>query len=275
MAKLPAFQFYPGDWRRDVALQRCSIAARGVWLELMCLMHDGVPYGHLATEQGSITDPRVIGRLIGCTPREVTRALEELNRGGVCSVTEAGVLYSRRMVRDQAARDRRAAAGARGAEHGSKGAPFGVLGGRPRKRPSEPPVDPPIETPIGTGLKPPPAFAVASAVLSPRLSRKKDSDSGRVSRNETARRCLEFLNQKTGRTYRPVPVNLDLLVARLAEGATEANIRGVIARKCQEWQGTDLAKFLRPATLFNRTKFEQYLGERRAEVGDGALPPVP
>lgn len=86
---------------------------------------------------------------------------------------------------------------------------------------------------------------------------------------QTARRCLEFLNQKTGRTYQPVPANLSLLEARIREGATERNIRGVIARKCQEWQGdAKMAQFLRPKTLFNATNFAQYLGQREAEHAD-------
>ena len=29
--KRPAFQFYPSDWRKDMALQSCSVAARGLW----------------------------------------------------------------------------------------------------------------------------------------------------------------------------------------------------------------------------------------------------
>ena len=29
--KLPAFQFYPGDWRKDPSLCRCSHAAKGGW----------------------------------------------------------------------------------------------------------------------------------------------------------------------------------------------------------------------------------------------------
>jgi len=32
-SKRPAFQFYPGDWRRDTALQSVSLAARGLWIE--------------------------------------------------------------------------------------------------------------------------------------------------------------------------------------------------------------------------------------------------
>lgn len=31
--KLPAFQFYPGDWRKDPNLCRCSHAAKGVLMQ--------------------------------------------------------------------------------------------------------------------------------------------------------------------------------------------------------------------------------------------------
>lgn len=82
---------------------------------------------------------------------------------------------------------------------------------------------------------------------------------------EAAKEVLAFLNAKTGRSYRPVDTNLRLIEARLKAGATVENCRGVIVRKARVW-GTDpkMAEYLRPATLFNATKFEQYLGEREA-----------
>jgi hypothetical protein len=45
--KRPAFQFYPGDWKRNTKLRRCSEAARGAWVELLCLFHDAEEYGVL------------------------------------------------------------------------------------------------------------------------------------------------------------------------------------------------------------------------------------
>lgn len=79
-------------------------------------------------------------------------------------------------------------------------------------------------------------------------------------RVEAAKRVLSFLNEKSGKAFRPVPANLDLIVARLKDGATEADLRKVIARQCREWVGTDMEKYCRPSTLFNRLKFEQYIG---------------
>jgi|GEM_PF-1314138 len=73
---------------------------------------------------------------------------------------------------------------------------------------------------------------------------------------------LQFLNLKTGRVYRPVDTNLKLIMARLKTGATVVDCRQVIAKKTREWKGdAKMAEYLRPATLFNATKFEQYMGE--------------
>jgi len=73
---------------------------------------------------------------------------------------------------------------------------------------------------------------------------------------------LEFLNEKTGRAYRPVDINLKLIVARFKSGATVMDCRQVIAKKTREWKNDPkMSEYLRPATLFNATKFEQYMGE--------------
>lgn len=45
--KRPAWQHYPADWRSNAKLRRCSWAARGVWVEVLGLMHDSDEYGIL------------------------------------------------------------------------------------------------------------------------------------------------------------------------------------------------------------------------------------
>lgn len=47
MSVRPAFMFYPADWRNNANLSRCSPAARGVWMDLLCLLHDSEEYGVL------------------------------------------------------------------------------------------------------------------------------------------------------------------------------------------------------------------------------------
>lgn len=80
--------------------------------------------------------------------------------------------------------------------------------------------------------------------------------------NPVARELLSFLNAKSGKAFREVPANLDLITARLREGYSAQEIRQVVARKCREWSGDEkMAPYLRPETLFGRTKFSQYIGE--------------
>lgn len=85
---------------------------------------------------------------------------------------------------------------------------------------------------------------------------------GKAKFSEDAKEVISFLNQKTGRNYRPVLVNLDIIASRLKEGATLQDCKSVIAKKTREWRGDEkMEPYLRPATLFNRTKFAQYVGE--------------
>ncbi len=91
---------------------------------------------------------------------------------------------------------------------------------------------------------------------------KKQEETDIADIREDALSLLAFLNEKTGRNYRPVKANLKLIVARLESGVSVTQCRQVIAKKTREWQDDiKMAEYLRPATLFNATKFEQYLGE--------------
>ena len=49
--------------------------------------------------------------------------------------------------------------------------------------------------------------------------------------------------------------------ARLKEGYTADDFKTVIDKKCAEWIGTDMEKYLCPDTLFG-SKFEKYLNQR-------------
>jgi hypothetical protein len=43
--KRPSFQFYPADWKSNAKLRRCSEAARGAWMDILCTLHDSEEYG--------------------------------------------------------------------------------------------------------------------------------------------------------------------------------------------------------------------------------------
>lgn len=79
---------------------------------------------------------------------------------------------------------------------------------------------------------------------------------------DEAKAILAFLNEKARRNYQPTETNLKFILARFREGYTAAQCRQVVAKKCREWGADEkMALYLRPATLFNSEKFNQYAGE--------------
>lgn len=79
---------------------------------------------------------------------------------------------------------------------------------------------------------------------------------------QQALEILSFLNRKADTNFEAVKANLDLISARLQEGATISDCKMVIAAKVRQWLGDpQWEMYLRPATLFNRTKFAQYKGK--------------
>lgn len=70
---------------------------------------------------------------------------------------------------------------------------------------------------------------------------------------------VQSLNEETGSHYRPTSkATMRHVLARLREGFTVEDCKEVIRKKSDEWGGTDMAKYLRPETLFG-PKFEGYL----------------
>lgn len=130
--KRPSFQFYPADWRKDNELRSCSVAARGLWTEMMVLAHECVPYGHLAINGKAMT-PDEVARLTAVGFEECENLISELEVRGVFSRTDGGIIFSRRMVKDEEVRNARAAGGEKGKEYGQKGKEYGIKGGRPRQ----------------------------------------------------------------------------------------------------------------------------------------------
>lgn len=114
--KHPWMKFYPQDWRGDAKLRRCSRAARSLWLDMLGLMHEATPYGHLVMD-GKPLEATDLARIFGDHWRSVQAFLKELSDAGVYSVTPSGIVFSRRMVRDEETRQRRANGGVRSLEN--------------------------------------------------------------------------------------------------------------------------------------------------------------
>lgn len=80
--------------------------------------------------------------------------------------------------------------------------------------------------------------------------------------NNYIKNIVEYLNAKAGTQYRSSTESTARHIkARLNEGFTVDDFFTVIDKKCAEWKGTDMEKYLRPETLFG-TKFESYLNAK-------------
>lgn len=93
-------KFFPSDWRADPALRCCSLEARGLWIDMLCIMHEADPRGHLLINGQPMTE-RMLASLTGTDESTVSRLQTELETAGVFSRSNKGVIYSRRMTRDE------------------------------------------------------------------------------------------------------------------------------------------------------------------------------
>lgn len=96
----PWIKFYPRDWRGDQALRVVSLAARGLWMEMLCIMHEATPYGHLVIGEKPVREAD-LARTVGATVEEVQALLVDLRAAGVFRQTRQGVIYSKRLVDDR------------------------------------------------------------------------------------------------------------------------------------------------------------------------------
>ncbi len=92
-------KFFWADWMSDANLQRCSLAAQGLWMKMLCIAAQHDPIGYLCVN-GEILTACDMARIAGVDEAQATSLMAELVRNGVCSRDRRGRLYSRRMVRD-------------------------------------------------------------------------------------------------------------------------------------------------------------------------------
>lgn len=100
MSKQPWFKFFPADWRGDAGLRMCSRAARGTWIDMLTIMHQAEPYGELRVN-GKAVDMHELALVINCKVEDVAADIAELELYGVFSRRKNGVIYSRKMERDE------------------------------------------------------------------------------------------------------------------------------------------------------------------------------
>lgn len=103
MGKRPSFQFYPGDWMKDPALSMCAPATRGIWVDLLCAIHE---LDHAGQVTGT---PEQLSRLCRCSVAQFVDALSEIKLTRSADVSERNgivTVTSRRMKRDSIEREK-------------------------------------------------------------------------------------------------------------------------------------------------------------------------
>ena len=83
-----------------------------------------------------------------------------------------------------------------------------------------------------------------------------------LEQKELSEKVINYLNEQSGSFFsNKLGGNMELIVSRIKEGYTFSEFKLVIDRKVKDWKGTDWQKYLRPITLFAKTKFENYLNQ--------------
>lgn len=174
MSTMPAFQFYPADWQANPNLRRCTHEEKGIWIDVMCLLHDQAEYGvirwpldEIATAVGTTTKKMrgliTKGVLKGADKGECEPFIYTPRSGGkdgdpvtLIDAQSGPIWYSSRMVRDAYVRKRRGAS-----------TRFDDDGNQPQKRPPKPTPKPTPKPPfgdtIGMGLSDGPSSSSSSS----------------------------------------------------------------------------------------------------------------
>ncbi len=95
----PALLWFPGDWLGNPDLRRCSLAARGLWMDLLMLMWFQNPRGLLPLPVEHYRDQLGVTSGVRGTQR-LSHLVCELHAKGVLGCTEDGRVYCRRMYRE-------------------------------------------------------------------------------------------------------------------------------------------------------------------------------
>jgi hypothetical protein len=96
---MPYVKWHGRDWLGDPLLRMVGHEARGVWIDLLCVMMQAEPYGHLAVAGKPMSNEQM-ARMIGVDMPTFIPLLMAIEGAGISSRTADGVLYSRRLVRD-------------------------------------------------------------------------------------------------------------------------------------------------------------------------------
>lgn len=93
-------------------------------------------------------------------------------------------------------------------------------------------------------------------------NKKTTSSKNKKTYSNEVKEVVEYLNLKANRNYRPGTTKTKSLISARLKDYTVEDLKAVIDFKVGEWlENEKMNKYLRPETLFNETKFENYINE--------------
>lgn len=104
------FKFVPADWRKDPDLSRCSLAAKGFWIDAICILQEAEEPGVFRSNGIPWQDQEIVAA-VGVERELGLSCLSELLTKGVCSRSKDGAVFARRVVRDHQLKKVRSEAG--------------------------------------------------------------------------------------------------------------------------------------------------------------------
>lgn len=115
----PYMPMYVGDWKKAPEINALSLAARGLWIEMLFLMWESTERGYLTINGVPITTEG-LARQVGFACDLLEPLLAEMVRFGVFSVRDDGAMFCPRMVGGAEISQKRALAGKKGGICSSK-----------------------------------------------------------------------------------------------------------------------------------------------------------
>jgi uncharacterized protein YdaU (DUF1376 family) len=109
----PWDKWYWQDYLSDTGLQLCSLAAQGLWMQMLCAMARAKNKGYLLDGEKQM-ESKTLAKLARSTVEEIEPLVQELRDHQVFSETDDGVIFNRRMVREADLSEKRSKAGAKG-----------------------------------------------------------------------------------------------------------------------------------------------------------------
>jgi uncharacterized phage protein (TIGR02220 family) len=105
---------------------------------------------------------------------------------------------------------------------------------------------------------------ISETIMSDALEKRRERDREEKRKKRemavVAKKALEYLNSKAGKNFKETETNLSPILERIKEGYKPTDFKSAIDNQIREWLHDEkMSKFLRPTTLFRKSKFDGYV----------------